>query len=47
MQLDHGLNDDFLQYVLEQLAGLGQHVIPRRMFGGVGLYYVALTVGAY
>ena len=32
------VTDDFLQYVLEQLAGLG-HVVPRRMFGGVGLYH--------
>src|SRR5450755_3553126 len=32
--------DDFLQYVLEQLAGLGS-VTPRRMFGGVGLYHDA------
>jgi DNA transformation protein len=32
------VTDDFLQYVLEQLAGLGQ-VAPRRMFGGVGLYH--------
>lgn len=32
------VTDDFLQYVLEQLAGLGQ-VTPRRMFGGVGLYH--------
>jgi DNA transformation protein len=32
------VSDDFLQYVLEQLAGLGQ-VVPRRMFGGVGLYH--------
>lgn len=31
------VSEDFLQYVLEQLAGLG-HVTPRRMFGGVGLY---------
>jgi DNA transformation protein len=31
------VSDDFLQYVLEQLAGL-EHVVPRRMFGGVGLY---------
>jgi len=29
---------DFLRYVLDQLAGLGQ-VTPRRMFGGVGLYH--------
>jgi DNA transformation protein len=28
---------EFLQYVLEQLAGVGR-VAPRRMFGGVGLY---------
>ena len=32
------VTDDFLQYVLEQLAGLG-HVVPRHMFGGVGLYH--------
>lgn len=32
------VTDDFLQYVLEQLGGLG-HVTPRRMFGGVGLYH--------
>jgi DNA transformation protein len=32
------VTDDFLHYVLEQLAGLGQ-VSPRRMFGGVGLYH--------
>jgi DNA transformation protein len=32
------VTDDYLQYVLEQLAGLG-HVTPRRMFGGVGLYH--------
>ena len=32
------VTDDFLQFVLEQLAGLG-HVVPRRMFGGVGLYH--------
>jgi DNA transformation protein len=31
------VTDDYLQYVLEQLAGLG-HVTPRRMFGAVGLY---------
>src|ERR1700687_1932035 len=29
---------DFLSFVLDQLAGLGS-VIPRRMFGGVGLYH--------
>jgi DNA transformation protein len=32
------VTDDFLQYAIEQLAGLGQ-VAPRRMFGGVGLYH--------
>jgi DNA transformation protein len=32
------VTDDYLQYVLEQLAGLG-HVTPRRMFGAVGLYH--------
>ena len=29
---------DYLQYVLEQLAGLGR-LTTRRMFGGVGLYH--------
>ena len=32
------VTDAYLQYVLEQLAGLGP-VTPRRMFGGVGLYH--------
>ena len=32
------VSDDFLQYVLDQLAGLG-HIAARRMFGGVGLYH--------
>jgi DNA transformation protein len=32
------VTDDYLRYVLEQLAGLG-HVTPRHMFGGVGLYH--------
>jgi DNA transformation protein len=32
------VNDDYLQYVLEQLAGLGR-VFARPMFGGVGLYH--------
>jgi DNA transformation protein len=32
------VTDEFLQYALEQLAGLG-HVITRRMFGAVGLYH--------
>jgi DNA transformation protein len=29
----------YLQYVLEQLDGL-RGIIPRRMFGGVGLYFI-------
>ena len=32
------VTDDYLKYVLEQLAGLGR-VTPRRMFGAVGLYH--------
>ena len=32
------VSEDYLQYALEQLAGLGR-VTPRRMFGGVGLYH--------
>lgn len=32
------VSEDYLQFVLEQLAGLGR-VTPRRMFGGVGLYH--------
>jgi DNA transformation protein and related proteins len=32
------VTDDYLQYALEQLAGLGR-VITRRMFGAVGLYH--------
>lgn len=32
------VSDDFRQYVLEQLGGLGK-VTARRMFGGVGLYH--------
>ncbi|PXA86329.1 hypothetical protein DMC25_14150 [Caulobacter sp. D4A] len=31
------VSDDFLEFVLEQLAPLGQ-LKPKRMFGGVGLY---------
>jgi|SRR6185436_1547438 len=34
----------YLEYVLEQLAGLGA-VSPRRMFGGVGLYRGELFFG--
>lgn len=32
------VSDAFLQYVLEQLTGLGR-ITWRRMFGGVGLYH--------
>ncbi len=32
------VTDEYLQFVLEQLQGLGD-VTPRRMFGGVGLYH--------
>jgi DNA transformation protein len=32
------VSDDYLHYVLEQLAGLG-HITSRRMFGAVGLYH--------
>jgi DNA transformation protein and related proteins len=32
------VTDDYLRYVLGQLAGLG-HVVTRRMFGAVGLYH--------
>ena len=32
------VSDDYLHYVLDQLAGLG-HIASRRMFGGVGLYH--------
>jgi DNA transformation protein len=35
---------DYLQYVLEQLEGLG-HVVTRRMFGAVGLYHDGLFFG--
>ena len=31
------VSNDFLEYVLDQLAYAGE-VIPRKMFGGVGLY---------
>ena len=34
------VTDEYLHYVLEQLAGL-EHVTTRRMFGGVGLYHDA------
>jgi len=32
------VSNDYLHYVLEQLAGLG-HITPRHMFGAVGLYH--------
>jgi DNA transformation protein and related proteins len=37
-------SDDYLQYVLEQLAGL-RGAVSRRMFGGVGLYHDELFFG--
>jgi DNA transformation protein and related proteins len=38
------VSSDYLNYVLEQLAGLGG-VSARRMFGGVGLYCEELFFG--
>ena len=38
------VSSDFLQYVLEQLSGLG-NVDFRRMFGGAGLYHDGLFFG--
>lgn len=38
------VSSDYLQYVLEQLSGLGR-VDSRRMFGGVGLYCRELFFG--
>lgn len=38
------VSDDFLNFVLEQLAGLGR-VRSRRMFGAVGLYADELFFG--
>src|SRR5262245_45439423 len=38
------VSDDFRRYVLEQLAEL-RGVVPRRMFGGVGLYHDGLFFG--
>jgi DNA transformation protein len=35
---------DYLEYVLEQLAGL-RHAVSRRMFGGAGLYHEELFFG--
>ncbi len=37
-------SDDYLQYVLEQLAGL-RGAVSRRMFGGAGLYHEELFFG--
>lgn len=37
-------SDDYLQYVLEQLAGLGG-AVSRRMFGCAGLYHEELFFG--
>jgi DNA transformation protein len=38
------VTDEYLQYVLEQLAGLGP-VTPRRMFGGIGLFHADRIFG--
>jgi DNA transformation protein len=38
------VNNDYLQFVLEQLAGLGS-TTSRRMFGGAGLYCGELFFG--
>jgi DNA transformation protein len=35
---------EFQDYVLEQLAGIGG-ITPKKMFGGVGLYYRKLFFG--
>jgi DNA transformation protein and related proteins len=37
-------SNDYLQYVLEQLAGL-RGAVSRRMFGGAGLYHEELFFG--
>ena len=37
-------SNDYLQYVLEQLAGL-RGAVSRRMFGGAGLYHDELFFG--
>ena len=38
------VSDEFLEYVLDQLSGLGR-VSARRMFGGVGLYCDGIIFG--
>ena len=38
------VSTEFQDYVLEQLAGIGT-ITPKRMFGGVGLYYRKLFFG--
>jgi DNA transformation protein len=38
------VSDEYLTYVVEQLACVGQ-VLPRRMFGGAGLYCDGLFFG--
>ena len=38
------VSDAFRSFVLDQLEDLG-HVVPRSMFGGVGLYYRGLFFG--
>jgi len=39
-----GVSDGFLEYVIDQLSGLGT-VTARRMFGGAGLYSDGLMFG--
>jgi DNA transformation protein len=38
------VSDDYIEFVLDQLRGLG-NVLPKRMFGGVGLYHDGLFFG--
>ncbi len=38
------VSEDYLEFVLEQLEGAGE-VVPKRMFGGVGLYLEGLFFG--
>jgi DNA transformation protein len=32
------VSEEYLRYIIDRLAGFGP-VVPRRMFGGAGLYY--------
>lgn len=42
--LDHPVEGDLLEYVLDQLVGFGL-VLPRAMFGGYGLYHDGVFFG--